>query len=161
MRGAWWSTGSSSTQTSPTTRTTWVNAPCIKFLQKNILDTLFIIVQHCAKKDCNKLKLTSSPVETASTCSSQARPPLPPSSIHRWLAGAKVCLGLIKEDNLISGEPNFWFSSKNFYTFPTDVSPLVGVRLFTMEHSSQGFTRFRFHRIVLNPKAFTFWSCVF
>ena len=134
---------------------------------------------HCAtlrKKDCTKLKLTSSPAETASTCSSQARPSLSPSSIHRWLAGAKVCLGFVKEDNLISGEPNFWFGSKNFYTFPTDVSPLVGVRLFTMEHSSQDFTRFRFrphriffifllllatHRIVPNPKAFTFWGCVF
>ena len=107
---------------------------------------------HCAtlrKKDCNKLKLTSSPAETASTCSSQARPSLSPSSNHRWLAGAKVCLGFVEEDNLISGEPNFWFGSKNFYTFPTDVSPLVGVRLFTMEHSSQDFTRFRFrtHRI--------------
>ena len=100
---------------------------------------------HCTilrKKDCTKLKMTSSPAETASTCSSQARPSLSPSSNHRWLAGAKVCLGFIKEDNLISGEPNFWFGSKNFYTFPTDVSPLVGVRLFTMEHSSQDFTRF-------------------
>ena len=76
---------------------------------------------HCTilrKKDCTKLKLTSSPAETASTCSSQARPSLSPSSIHRWLAGAKVCLGFIKEGNLISGEPISDLAQRTFILFP-------------------------------------------
>ena len=158
MSGAWWSTASSSTQTSPTTRTTWVNAPFIKFLQKKHFRYTFY---HCAtlrKKDCTKIKLTSSPAETASTCSSQARPSLSPSSIHRWLAGAKVCLGFIKEGNLISGEPNFWFGSKNitFILFPQMCRHWLG------SDCSQWNTRAKTspgHRIVPNPKAF--WSCVF